>query len=234
MNTQNKTYSYEYPRPSVTTDCVIFGFDGIELNILLIERGIEPFKGQWALPGGFLQMDETTEECARRELTEETGVSDLYLEQLYTFSDVKRDPRGRVITVSYYALIRSTDFKVIGGDDASAAKWFPIHQVPSLAFDHDRILREGHNRLKSKIRYEPIGFELLEEIFTIPQLQRLYEAILGIQLDRRNFNRKITSLDILEPIENKLKGVGHKGARQFRFDKEKYQALKSRGLNFEI
>ncbi|WP_430815532.1 NUDIX hydrolase [Carboxylicivirga sp. RSCT41] len=229
-----KKYCYEYPRPSVTTDCTIFGFDGIDLQILLIKRGIEPFKGQWALPGGFVQMDETTEECARRELEEETGVKELFLEQLYTFSDVNRDPRGRVITVSYFALIKSTDFKLIGGDDASDAQWFPINQVPSLAFDHDRILRVAHDRLKGKIKYEPIGFELLEEVFTIPQLQRLYEAILGIQVDRRNFNRKIMSLDILEPIENKMDGVGHKGARQFRFDREKYQALKSRGFNFEI
>nr|WP_321408104.1 NUDIX domain-containing protein [uncultured Carboxylicivirga sp.] len=235
MKTENKQkYCYEYPRPSVTTDCAIFGFDGIDLHILLVERGIEPFKGQWALPGGFVQMDETTEECARRELAEETGVEDLFLEQLYTFSDVNRDPRGRVITVSYFALIKSTDFNLIGGDDASDAKWYPINQVPTLAFDHDRILRVAHDRLKGKIKYEPIGFELLEEVFTIPQLQRLYEAILGIQVDRRNFNRKFMNLDILEPIEDKIEGIAHKSARQFRFDKEKYQALKSRGFNFEI
>ncbi len=234
MNTEQKKYTYEYPRPSVTTDCVIFGFDGIDLNILLIERGIEPFKGQWALPGGFVKMNETTEECARRELEEETGVKDLFMEQLYTFSDVNRDPRGRVITVSYYALIRSTDFKVIGGDDASAARWFPIKQVPTLAFDHDMILRIAHDRLKSKIRYQPVGFELLEEVFTIPQMQRLYEAILGIKLDRRNFNRKIMNLDILEPVETKIESNGHKGARQFKFDKQKYLALQSRGANFEI
>nr|WP_319398171.1 NUDIX domain-containing protein [uncultured Carboxylicivirga sp.] len=235
INTKSKqTYCYEYPRPSVTTDCVIFGFDGFELNILLVERGIEPFKDQWALPGGFVKMDETTEECARRELAEETGVENLFLEQLYTFSDVSRDPRGRVITVSYFALIKSTAFNLIGGDDASDAKWFPIDQVPSLAFDHDRILRVAHDRLKGKIKYEPIGFELLEEVFTIPQLLRLYEAILGIQIDRRNFNRKFLKLGILEPVEKKIEGIAHKSARQFRFDKKKYQALKSHGFNFEI
>nr|WP_321452086.1 NUDIX domain-containing protein [uncultured Carboxylicivirga sp.] len=235
INTKSKQkYCYEYPRPSVTTDCVIFGFDGFDLNILLVERGIEPFKDQWALPGGFVRMDETTEECARRELAEETGVEDLFLEQLYTFSDVSRDPRGRVITVSYFALIKSTAFNLIGGDDASDAKWFPIDQVPSLAFDHDRILRVAHDRLKGKIKYEPIGFELLEEVFTIPQLLRLYEAILGIQIDRRNFNRKFLKLGILETVENKIEGIAHKSARQFRFDKKKYQALKSHGFNFEI
>jgi 8-oxo-dGTP diphosphatase len=228
------TYTYDYPRPAVTTDCVIFGFDGHDLNILLIERGIEPYKGRWALPGGFVKMDESTEEGALRELEEETGVKNVFIEQLYTFSDPDRDPRGRVISVAYFALVKSTGINVVGGDDASAARWFPIHEIPSLAFDHDMILRVAHQRLKAKIRYQPIGFELLNEDFTIPELQSLYEAVLDVQFDRRNFNRKIVSLDILIPLDKKDSGVPHRGARYFKFDNQKYTELVKRGFNFEI
>lgn len=228
------TYTYDYPRPAVTTDCVIFGFDGHDLNILLIERGIEPYKGRWALPGGFVKMDESTEEGALRELEEETGVKNVFIEQLYTFSDPDRDPRGRVISVAYFALVKSTGINVVGGDDASAARWFPIHEIPSLAFDHDMILRVAHQRLKAKIRYQPIGFELLNEDFTIPELQSLYEAVLDVQFDRRNFNRKIMSLDILIPLDKKDSGVPHRGARYFKFDNQKYTELVKRGFNFEI
>lgn len=234
MSENQKKYSYEYPRPSVATDCVIFGFDGIDLQVLLIERGIEPFLGKWALPGGFLQMNETTEECARRELEEETGIKNVFMEQLYTFSDVGRDPRGRVLSVSYFALVKSADYTVVGGDDAAKAQWFPMHTIPSLAFDHDRVLRVAHSRLKGKIRYQPIGFELLDEQFTIPQLQQLYEAILGIQIDRRNFSRKIRNLDILVPLDIKAKGGAHKAPMLYKFDKQKYHELVSRGFNFEI
>lgn len=229
-----KCYTYEYPRPSVTTDCVIFGYNGKELNILLIERGIEPFKGKWALPGGFIQMDETAEEGALRELYEETGVKDVYIEQLFTFSDIERDPRGRVISIAFYALVKSTDFDVVGGDDAKSAKWFPIKDIPSLAFDHERILRVAHQRLKSKIRYQPIGFELLNDEFTVPELQDLYESVLEVQFDRRNFNRKIMKLEILLPLDKKKEGVAHKAARYFKFDNLKYEELSKRGFNFEI
>lgn len=230
----NKNFTYDYPRPAVTTDCVIFGYNGLELNVLLIERGIEPFKGKWALPGGFLHENENAEEGALRELWEETGVRDVFIEQLYTFSDADRDPRGRVISIAYYALVKSTNFEVIGGDDAKSAKWFPIKDIPSLPFDHDRILRVAHQRLKAKIRYQPIGFELLNKEFTIPELQSLYEAVLDVQFDRRNFNRKISKLDILLPLDKKEEGVAHKAARFFTFDKQKYEELTQRGFNFEI
>ena len=233
-NDMNATYTYDYPRPAVTTDCVIFGYNGKDLNILLIERGIEPFKGKWALPGGFVQMDESTEEGALRELEEETGVKNVYIEQLYTFSEVERDPRGRVISVAYFALVKSTDYSVVGGDDAKSVKWFPIREIPSLAFDHDMILRVAHQRLKAKIRYQPIGFELLDEEFTIPELQSLYEAVLDVQFDRRNFNRKIMSLEILVSLDKKDAGVAHRAARYFKFDNQKYEELTKRGFNFEI
>ena len=232
METNN--YCYEYPRPSVTADGVIFGFDAGELKLLLIERGIEPFKGKWAFPGGFLNMEENSDECARRELFEETGIENVFIEQLYTFSDVNRDPRGRVITVAYYALVKLSDFKIQAGDDAQSAKWFPISQIPSLAFDHNLILRMALNRLRSKIRYQPIGFELLSEKFTLPELQNLYETILEKQLDRRNFRKKILETHLLIDHQESVKGVPHKGAKYFSFDKNKYNALSERGFNFEI
>ncbi|HEY4788670.1 MAG TPA: NUDIX domain-containing protein [Bacteroidales bacterium] len=227
-------YCYEYPRPSVTTDCIIFGFDAGELKLLLIERGIEPFKGKWAFPGGFLNMDENTDECARRELLEETGLKDVFIEQLYTFSDVDRDPRGRVITVVYFALVKLSDYKIQAGDDAQNAKWFGISKVPPLAFDHDRILRMALNRLRGKIRYQPIGFELLSEKFTMPELQNLYETILEMQLDRRNFRKKILDTGLLIDHQESVKGLPHKGAKYFSFDRNKYKELSERGLNFEI
>jgi len=231
---QKKKYCYEYPRPALTTDCVIFGFDGVELNVLLIERGIEPYKGKWALPGGFVRMDENTEDSALRELKEETGVENVFIEQLYTFSDVDRDPRGRVVSVAYFALVRSTDYEVIGGDDASSARWFRLSDIPSLAFDHDMVIRVAQKRLKGKIRYQPVGFELLDEHFTIPELQRLYECILETKFDRRNFYKKIMKTGLLTALDKKEPRVSHKAARYFMFDKKKYQELVASGFNFEI
>lgn len=228
------TYCYEYPRPAVTTDCIIFGFDAGELKVLLIERGIDPYKGKWAFPGGFLHMDESADECARRELLEETGLENVFIEQLYTFSDVDRDPRGRVVTVAYYALVKLSDYKIQAGDDAQNARWFAISKVPPLAFDHDRILRVALNRLRGKIRYQPIGFELLPEKFTMPELQCLYETVLEMQLDRRNFRKKILDTGLLIDHKESVKGLPHKGARYFSFDKNKYIELLERGFNFEI
>lgn len=231
---ETKTYCYEYPRPAVTTDCIIFGFDEGELKVLLIKRGIEPFIGKWAFPGGFLQMDENSDQCALRELYEETGVKNVFIEQLYTFSDVDRDPRGRVITISYYALIKLSDYRLKAGDDASNAEWFPISKVPPLAFDHDRILRVAIARLRGKIRYQPIGFELLPEKFTMPELQSLYETVLEMQLDRRNFRKKILETGLLIDHNETVKGLPHKGAKYFSFDKKKYKELSEKGFNFEI
>lgn len=192
-------YCYKYPHPAVTTDCVVFGFDGKRLNILLIERGGEPFKGCWAFPGGFMNIDETAEQGAMRELCEETGLKLEYLKQFGTFTAVNRDPRERVITIAFYALARKSD--VQGGDDAAKAQWFPIEEVPPLAFDHDYILRKATEQLKKDIHFEPIGFGLLDEQFTMPELQRLYESILGVHFDRRNFYKKMLQTGILEEAE---------------------------------
>ena len=229
-----KEYSYKYPRPAVTTDCVIFGFDETDLKVLLIERGIEPFKGKRAFPGGFIRIDETSEACARRELFEETGIKDVFMEQLYTFSDTERDPRGRVISVAYFALINLKNYKVKAGDDASKADWFSIKEIPSLAFDHEKIFRTALYRLKGKIRYQPIGFELLSDKFTLSELQHLYEVILEINIDKRNFRKKILKQDLLIELNEKQKNVAHKPASLYKFDKIKYEQLSKKGYNFEI
>lgn len=201
MSEENKAneglkYSYKYPHPSVTTDCVIFGFDGVKLKVLLVERGMAPYKGRWAFPGGFLNMDESAEEGALRELKEETGLEGAYIRQFHTFSAPQRDPRERVITIAYYALVRMQEVK--GGDDASDARWFALDEVPPLAFDHDQILRKAEKTLRQQIHFEPVGFELLPEKFTIKQLQNLYEAILDMRFDRRNFYNKMRRLGMLE------------------------------------
>ena len=225
-------YHYKYPHPAVTADCVIFGFDGTKLNVLLVERGIEPFKGKWALPGGFIWMDESALEGAKRELEEETGLKDAYIRQFHTFSEPKRDPRERVITIAYYALVRISEVK--GGDDAAKAQWFPLDQVPALAFDHDKILREAMTELRKQIHFEPIGFELLPEKFTMKQLQHLYEAILDVRFDRRNFYNKMLKLGLLTELEEKIKLVNKKEAYLYKFNRENYDELKQKGFRLEF
>ncbi len=193
-------YTYDYPRAALTTDCVVFGFDGEDLKILLITRGIEPYKGRWALPGGFMRIDETTDECARRELQEETGVWGVFMRQIQSFSSLGRDPRGRVVSVAYYALLNPSMFNsivVAAGDDAADAKWFPLEDVlyaDFLAFDHHEIIRIAIEKLRQEIRHYPIAFELLDELFTIKQLQTVYESILGTRFDRGNFHKKMVGI----------------------------------------
>lgn len=232
MYKEKGSYTYPYPRPSVTMDCVIFGYDGKDLKVLLIERGIPPFKGMWAFPGGYLQMDETALEGAKRELMEETGLETAYIEQFHTFSAVERDPRGRVITIAHLALVRISDVK--GGDDAARAQWFSLSDVPQLAFDHDMILREALKHLREKIHFEPIGFELLPEKFTMPQLQNLYESILDIHFDRRNFSSKMLHLGILEDTEDRPANASNRIPVVYRFNKERYDQMKSKGFKLEF
>lgn len=229
-------YTYDYPRPAVTADCVVFGLDvdANELRVLLIQRAEAPFAGQWALPGGFVKMEESLEEAARRELQEETGVKNIFLEQLYSFGDIKRDPRGRVITVAYYALINLNDQPLRAASDASRAAWFAVDDVPALAFDHDRILQAALTRLRGKLTYEPIGFELLPAKFTLTQLQRLYEGVLQRALDRRNFRKKILGMRLLVDLKEIEQDVAHRAARLYRFDEGKYRQLKKRGFVFEL
>jgi 8-oxo-dGTP diphosphatase len=215
-------------------DCVVFGFDDGELKVLLIERALEPFKGKWALPGGFVRMDEAVDEAARRELAEEAGLKNVFLEQLCTFGALDRDPRERVVSVAHYALVKLSDHRAKAATDAANAEWFPISKAPELAFDHADILAAALARLKGKVRYQPIGFELLPPKFTLSELQHLYEAVLEAELDKRNFRKKVLGLGLLAPLKESRMAGRHRPARLFRFDADKYEKLRKRGFHFEL
>src|SRR3989344_1214489 len=193
-----ETDIHKFKKPSVTVDIIIFTIKNNDLKVLLVKRDIEPFKGKWAIPGGFVRMDESLEEAAKRELQEETGVKEIYLEQLYTFGDPKRDPRGRVITVSYMALVNSEKIKLEATTDVSEAQWFSVKKLPSVAFDHKKILDYAFQRLKWKFEYTTVAFSLLSKEFTISKIQRIYEMVFNKQFDKRNFAKKILSLNILK------------------------------------
>lgn len=237
------SYTYEYPRPSVTVDCVIFGLDeSQQLKVLLIRRKRDPYANKWALPGGFVQMEESLENAARRELKEETGVENVFMEQLYTFGSLGRDPRGRVISVAYFALVNLSEHTLRPDTDAEDAAWYSIDDLPELAFDHAVIMKAALDRLRAKLRYQPIGFELLPEHFTLSQLQQLYETVLGVpSLNKRNFRTRIMKMGVLREVGRQT-NVAHRPAMLFSFDKEKYQELflnrepdlLKRGVDFEI
>jgi 8-oxo-dGTP diphosphatase len=227
--------TYQHPRPALTVDCVVFGLDDSGLQVLLVQRDLAPFKGRWALPGGFVHLDEGIEEAARRELEEETGLSaKIYLEQLFTFGEPHRDPRERVVSVAHYALVKLSDHRVKAATDARAAAWFSMADKPQLAFDHEQILKMAKARLQGKVRYQPIGFELLPPRFTLTQLQDLYEAVLEKKLDKRNFRKKILLMELLEETGELEEGVSHRAARLYRFEKKRYQSLEKGGFNFEL
>lgn len=215
-------YTYKYPHPAVTTDCVVFGFNGEGLSVLLIKRGIEPFKDCWAFPGGFMNMDETAEQGALRELQEETAINNIYVEQLGAFTKVDRDPRERVLTIAFMAFVRQEDYGYVkGGDDAKEAKWFSINELPTLAFDHADILKAALDRLRWKITYSPIAFRLLNETFTMTQVQTIYEAVLGQKYDRRNFHKKMMALGYIKATGEQRTASGRPG-NLYTFDEEKY------------
>lgn len=226
--------TYEYPRPALTVDAVVFGLDDEDLRVLLIQRDIEPFEGKWALPGGFVHAGESIEQAVARELEEETGLKQVFLEQLYTFGDPERDPRGWVVSVAFFALVKLSDHNVQAATDARNVAWFPVGEMPELAFDHKTILETARDRLRGKVRYQPIGFELLPKKFTLRQLQHLYEVILGRTLDKRNFRKKIQKLDILEALDEIEKDVSHRAAQLFSFAPKKYKRMQKRGVDFEI
>ncbi|MEZ6072052.1 MAG: NUDIX domain-containing protein [Pirellulales bacterium] len=227
-------HTYEFARPALTVDIVVFGLDEEDLKVMLIQRDLAPFDGQWALPGGFVRVEETLDAAARRELVEETGLKDIYLEQLYTFGAVERDPRERVVTVAYYALVNLEGHDVQASTDARNAAWFPVSDLPELAFDHEEILDAAYERLRGKVRYQPIGFELLPDRFTLRQLQHMYEVILDRELDKRNFRKKVLAMEIVKETKEIEKDVAHRAARLYRFDKRTYDRLTKHGFNFEI
>ncbi|MBI3096755.1 MAG: NUDIX hydrolase [Planctomycetes bacterium] len=201
----------------VTVDIVIFTIRSSRLHVLLVRRGLAPFKGQWAIPGGFVREGETLEQAALRELREETGVDEVYLEQLYSFGDPGRDPRGRVVTIAYFALISSDRAVPVAGTDAAEAGWFPMQSLPPLAFDHRRILDYSLERLRNKLEYTTVGFQFLPRKFTLTELQRVYEAILGRPLEKRNFRRKMALLRILRPLREWRREGVHRPARLHQF-----------------
>lgn len=220
MNTNDCKGKFDpskFERPSVSVDVLIFTIEDNQLKLVLVKRAYEPFKDSWAIPGGFVRIDESVDEAARRELSEETGVKDVYLEQLYTFGDPKRDPRARVITVAYFALAPRENLKLASSGDAEEVGLFSVSQLPALAFDHQKIVSLGLERLRAKMSYSNIAFGLLPNKFRLSQLQQVYEVILGHPLDKRNFRKKIDSLGLLEATgEKELEGA-HRPAMLYRF-----------------
>jgi 8-oxo-dGTP diphosphatase len=210
-------FSYKHPHPAVTTDIIVFTVRNDKLKILLIKRGAVPFKGSWALPGGFLKMDEDALTCAKRELKEETGLQDVYLEQLYTFSSVDRDPRERVISIAYFTLIPSEALILKADTDADDAEWFDMDDLPDLAFDHHAILEMAAKRLSAKMTYSTIGLQFMPEKFTLSRLQKVYEATANKPLDKRNFRKWIMSLDLLEETGEKFADGPQRPAMLYRF-----------------
>ena len=233
-----KPYCYNYPMVSVTVDCVVFGWDVDGLHVLLIERGGPPLEGRMALPGGFIRSGrEDLDRAARRELVEETGVRGAYLEQLGSYGDPARDPRPEhVITVAYFALVRRIDHKPRGGTDARTADWYPIEEARQidLAFDHREILGDAIDRLFGKLRYDPLGFNLLPNKFPLRDVQRLYETAMGHEVDKRNFRKKLLEMGLLEDTRETETDVRHRAARLYRFNWEAYKQRQEEGWEFEI
>jgi 8-oxo-dGTP diphosphatase len=214
-NTENQ-YCYKYPHPSVTTDTVVFTIFEEILRLLLIKRGAAPYLGSWAIPGGFLEMDEDLDDCARRELKEETGVEKIHMEQLYTFGTPGRDPRERVISVAYFAITPYENIKPVAASDASDVEWFPLNDLPTLAFDHDKIINIAHNRLKLSLGYSALAFKFLPETFTLSEAQRIYEIVSNKKLDKRNFRKSITNSGFIEETGNTRCDGNHRPARLYR------------------
>lgn len=227
-------HAYKFARPAVTVDCVVFGVADPALQVLLIQRAAEPYAGFWALPGGFVRLNEDLEAAARRELLAETTVGDVYLEQLHAFGDIERDPRGRVISVAYYALVNRDDVRVQAATDAEDACWADATDLPALAFDHNAIVDLAVARLRDRVRRTSIAFELLPQTFTLTQLQRLYEIVLDRPLDKRNFRRKVLSMGVLLDTGEKETGVAHRAAALYSFAADRYRALVADGWAFTL
>jgi len=236
MNTNGRdvVFTYRYARPALAVDCVVFGLDEDDLKVLLIRRGMDPFLGRWALPGGFVHIDETIEEAARRELREEAGIERAVLEQFHVFSALDRDPRERVISVAHVALVKLSEHAVRAATDAREAAWFGVDDLPSLAFDHGAIVEMAIGRLRARVTQTPMGIELLPKKFTLTQLQRLYEKVLDREIDKRNFRKKVLATGLLMETDEVEQDVAHRAARLFRFDEKAYRKLEKEGFVFEL
>lgn len=218
----------------LTVDAVVFGYESGNISVLLVKRKYKPFEDSWALPGGFVLENENLEQAVERELSEETGVKINYLEQLYTFGNLERDPRGRIVSIAYFGLVKPNAFKLQASTDAKKAAWFQIDKLPKLAFDHKKILKTAIERLQGKITYEPIGFELLDKKFPFSDLEKLYTTLLRREIDRRNFKKKITSLKVLDELDEKVSIGPGRPASLFSFNRKRYFQLKKEGIIFEI
>lgn len=219
----------------VEVDAVVFGYDQENgVSVLLIKRKNPPFEKMWALPGGLVLTDESLDDAVSRELKEEAGIDVSYLEQLYTFGNPARDPRNHAISVSYFGLVRPKDFQPSADTDADDVAWFNIKKLPRLAFDHRKIIDAAIKRLRGKLKYEPVGFELLDKEFPFSDFEKLYQILLDQDLDRRNFKKKIMALGILEQLDKSIQRPVGRPARLFRFNKKKYFELKEKGYNFDI
>lgn len=219
---------------AITIDCVIFGFDKGSLEVLLIEHAEGIRKGEWGLPGGWIHENESIDNAAHRLLADLTGLDNIYLEQLKAFGDPNRFPLGRVITIGYYALVKREDYNIQAGFTASDAKWYKIADVPKLIYDHSEILDYSLLNLRRRVRQAPIGFNLLPEKFTLFELMQLYEEILGVEMDKSNFRRKILRMKLLAPLDEKQKDVSHRAAQLYEFDPKIYEKLTKKGFNFEF
>jgi ADP-ribose pyrophosphatase YjhB (NUDIX family) len=215
-------------------DCIIFGFDGHDLKLLIMRRKVDPLEGEWSLIGSFVHLNETVEEAAKRILQQATGLTNLYLEQSKVYSEVKRDPGYRCMSVGMYTLIRSDQFHLVAEQNEYDSHWHSLKDLPKLVLDHKEMVLDALLNLRSKVKYHPVGFELLPEKFTIPQLQQLYEVILDKELDGRNFRKKMLSLGILKQLHEKDKSGSKKGAFLFQFNHKAYHELVSSGFNFGV
>ena len=230
----NSTPIQEYFNFGLSVDCVVFGYQEGRVRVLLIERDVDPYKGIWALPGDLVPLDQDLLQSANSVLTRLTGIRNIFMEQFYTFGTVKRHPSGRVATVGYYSLVKSENHTPIASSWAKAIKWFDIDELPPLAFDHQRILDKGLRTLQRRVRYRPVGFELLPDKFTLKKLQTMYEALLGLEFDKPNFRKKILSMDLLVQLDEVEVNVSHRPAKLFKFDEVRYKNLRREGFNFDI
>jgi 8-oxo-dGTP diphosphatase len=219
---------------NISIDCVIFGFENSTLEVLLIKRAIQPEKGMWALPGGFIKKNELVEDAAQRILEVTTGVKNIYLEQTAIFDEVDRYPLWRVFTIAHFALISPENYALSPGIDTSEVSWFKLHDLPKLPFDHVQIIKAALKKLQSRVRIKPIGFELLPEKFTLPQLQKLYEEILDKKIDKRNFRKKLLKMNLLKRLPEKDKSNIRRAAYLYKFEKSTYNRLKEKGFIFEL